>query len=242
MGVKFIICSHLRQEKKEKKIMKALMFISALTILIYSTSVSVTQTIINSGFSFSPSTLSINLGDTVKFVLGTTHNSREVDLATWNVGGTTSNGGFETPFGGGTVLITQVGTHYYVCVTHASFGMKGEIIVNSSTDVRRLNNNYPSSSHLEQNFPNPFNPTTVINFGLKENSIVSLKIYNTLGQQVATLLDNETVDAGNKSVEFDASKLSSGVYFYRLSVEGISQSADLNTSSYTEQRKMILLK
>jgi hypothetical protein len=100
----------------------------------------------------------------------------------------------------------------------------------------------PVAVKLYQNYPNPFNPTTAINFGLKENSIVSLKIYNTLGQQVATLLDNETVDAGNKSVEFDASKLSSGVYFYRLSVEGISQSADLNTSSYTEQRKMILLK
>ncbi len=221
--------------------MRTLMFISALTILIYSTSVSVTHTIINSGFIFSPSTLSINLGDTVKFVLGTTHNSREVELATWNAGGITSNGGFETPFGGGTVLITQVGTHYYVCVTHASFGMKGEIIVNSSTDVRRLNNNYPSSYHLEQNFPNPFNPSTVISFNLPKKNHVTLKIYNTLGQQVATLLDNETVDAGNQSVKFDASQLSSGVYFYRLNVEGISQT-DLNTSSYTEQRKMILLK
>ncbi|MDP2209918.1 MAG: FG-GAP-like repeat-containing protein [Bacteroidota bacterium] len=100
----------------------------------------------------------------------------------------------------------------------------------------------PVAAKLYQNYPNPFNPTTSINFGLKENSIVSLKIYNTLGQQVATLLDNETVDAGNKSVEFDASQLSSGVYFYRLNVEEISQSADLNTGSYTEQRKMILLK
>ncbi len=100
----------------------------------------------------------------------------------------------------------------------------------------------PVAAKLYQNYPNPFNPTTSINFGLKENSIVSLKIYNTLGQQVATLLDNQQIDAGNQSVEFDASKLSSGVYFYRLSVQGISESADLNTTSYTEQRKMILLK
>ncbi len=100
----------------------------------------------------------------------------------------------------------------------------------------------PVAVKLYQNYPNPFNPTTAINFGLKENSIVSLKIYNTLGQQVATLLDNQQIDAGNQSVEFDASKLSSGIYFYRLSVEGISQALDINTGSYTEQRKMILLK
>ncbi|MDP2209921.1 MAG: multicopper oxidase domain-containing protein [Bacteroidota bacterium] len=108
--------------------------------------------------------------------------------------------------------------------------------------IATTENTNPQKISLGQNYPNPFNPTTAINFGLKENSIVSLKIYNTLGQQVATLLDNQQIDAGNKSVEFDASKLSSGVYFYRLSVEGISQSADLNTSSYIEQRKMILLK
>ena len=110
------------------------------------------------------------------------------------------------------------------------------------TAVKEISNTIPKVFELSQNYPNPFNPSTVINFSLPIHAIVTLKIYNTLGQQVATLLDNETVDAGNKSVEFDASKLSSGVYFYRLSVEGISELTDLNTSSYTSQHKMILLK
>jgi photosystem II stability/assembly factor-like uncharacterized protein len=101
----------------------------------------------------------------------------------------------------------------------------------------------PLLFNLSQNYPNPFNPTTMINFGLKENSIVSLKIYNTLGQQVATLLDNQKIDAGNQSVEFDANQLSSGVYFYRLAVDGIENSSGNNQlGSYTEIKKMLLLK
>jgi hypothetical protein len=96
----------------------------------------------------------------------------------------------------------------------------------------------PVAAKLYQNYPNPFNPTTSINFGLKENSIVSLKIYNTLGQQVATLLDNENVDAGNKSVEFDASKLSSGVYFYRIGVTPINGTG----KKFTSLMKMLLIK
>jgi plastocyanin len=79
--------------------MKNFWFIFILTIFVSYRSVSVTHTILNSGFSFSPSTLTINLGDTVKFVLASIHNAREVSQTTWNANGTTSNGGFETPFG-----------------------------------------------------------------------------------------------------------------------------------------------
>lgn len=93
----------------------------------------------------------------------------------------------------------------------------------------------PTAAKLLQNYPNPFNPTTTINFGLKENSIVSLKIYNTLGQQVASLFDNENVDAGNQAVEFDATNLASGLYFYRLIVEN-------DVERFSETHKMILMK
>lgn len=89
-------------------------------------------TITNSGNSFTPASITINLGDSVNFVLGTSHNASEVSQTTWNANGNIPlSGGFETAFGGGIVLPAQlgVGTHYYVCTPHASVGMKGVIIV-----------------------------------------------------------------------------------------------------------------
>jgi hypothetical protein len=89
----------------------------------------------------------------------------------------------------------------------------------------------PASFQLNQNYPNPFNPTTTISFALQTNGRASLKIYNILGQQVATLLD-EVKSAGVYKVTFDASALSSGVYFYRLSTSGGVSGA----------KKMVLMK
>jgi spore coat protein A len=84
---------------------------------------------------------------------------------------------------------------------------------------------------LDQNFPNPFNPSTTIYFSIpKENTLTSLKIYNTLGEEVGTLL-NQVVPAGNHEVQFDASQLSSGVYFYVL-----------RSGNFVDSRKMVLLK
>ncbi len=68
---------------------------------------------------------------------------------------------------------------------------------------------------LSQNFPNPFNPSTSISFSIPQASLVSLKVYDVLGKEVASLL-NETKNAGNYKVNFDASKLSTGLYIYRL--------------------------
>jgi len=94
---------------------------------------------------------------------------------------------------------------------------------------------------LYQNYPNPFNPTTTIGFNLPQRSKISLRIYNTLGQEVATILDHELYDDGTYEVEFNATRLASGMYIYRLEAEGLGEE-DENPVSYTCTRKMILLK
>ena len=91
---------------------------------------STTFNVVNSGLTFSPATTTIHAGDTVMFTLASVHNAQEVSQATWNANGTTLlAGGFSVPFGGGRLVGVAVGTHYFVCATHAPMGMKGQIIV-----------------------------------------------------------------------------------------------------------------
>ncbi len=75
--------------------------------------------------------------------------------------------------------------------------------------------NLPQKFQLQQNYPNPFNPTTVINFTIPKAGYVSLKVYNMLGQEVATLVDGYKA-AQTYNINFDASNLSSGVYLYSV--------------------------
>ncbi len=83
---------------------------------------------------------------------------------------------------------------------------------------------------LSQNYPNPFNPTTVINYSLRKSGLVKLDVFNILGQKVATLV-NKVQNVGVHRVQFNASKLTSGVYIYRL-----------QSGSFVQSKKMILLK
>ena len=84
--------------------------------------------------------------------------------------------------------------------------------------------------YLNQNYPNPFNPTTTISFSIPSSAFTSLKVYDILGNEVATLV-NEEKQAGNYELQFDASNLSSGIYLYKLQV-----------CSFVETKKMILIK
>lgn len=88
-------------------------------------------------------------------------------------------------------------------------------------DEEDIEEGVPTALKLYQNFPNPFNPSTTIAFRLPSEARVSVSIYNMLGQQVATLLENEDFEEGVQTVEFGASNLSSGVYFYRISAENL---------------------
>ena len=83
---------------------------------------------------------------------------------------------------------------------------------------------------LEQNYPNPFNPSTTIRYSIPTSEFVTLKVYDVLGNEVATLV-NEEKPAGSFEVNFSAVELSSGIYFYKLQV-----------GSFIETKKMILLK
>jgi hypothetical protein len=84
----------------------------------------------------------------------------------------------------------------------------------------------PVAGTLHQNYPNPFNPTTTIKFELPKASQVNLSVYDLLGRQVSVLV-NEKKDAGVHEVKFDASGLSSGVYFYRIQVGDFTQTRKL---------------
>ena len=96
--------------------------------------------------------------------------------------------------------------------------------------VEDLGKGVPTTFNLDQNYPNPFNPSTKIKFNLPSEQMVSLKVYNVLGQEVTTLVDQQ-MKAGSYSFDFDASKLSSGVYFYRI-----------QAGTFSMTKKMMLIK
>ena len=83
---------------------------------------------------------------------------------------------------------------------------------------------------LKQNYPNPFNPSTQIKFSIVNNERISFKVYDILGKEVATLV-NEVKPAGDYNIRFDASRLASGVYIYQI-----------KAGSFIKSHKMILLK
>jgi hypothetical protein len=100
----------------------------------------------------------------------------------------------------------------------------------------------PEAFELFQNYPNPFNPSTTIRFTLPTGAIVTMKVYNMLGQEVTTLLNHEEFGAGEQNVLFDADGYPSGVYFYRIVADGIAGEEGIAMQAYTRMMKMVLLK
>jgi hypothetical protein len=119
-------------------------------------------------------------------------------------------------------------------------------IVNDNTTLAKKNyqainftgSEIPITYSLEQNYPNPFNPATTIRYQLPKDGMVTLKIYDILGAEVLTLVNEEKI-AGKYEVNFDASRLASGVYIYRLNVNDPSASSG---QSFVNVKKMVLLK
>lgn len=100
----------------------------------------------------------------------------------------------------------------------------------SPIGIQQISTEVPSVYRMNQNYPNPFNPSTKINFALPKSSFVSLKVFDVTGREVATLI-NENLNVGTYEYEFNATKLNSGIYFYRINAEG-----------FTATKKMMLIK
>jgi hypothetical protein len=102
---------------------------------------------------------------------------------------------------------------------------------NYTTDVRQESNVAPNAFTLEQNYPNPFNPSTTIRFTLPTAARVQIAVYNVLGEEVATVVDEEMA-AGTFTTTFDAGNLSSGIYVYTLKTN----------TGFSQARKMLLVR
>ena len=177
---------------------------------------------------------------------GTTNWLRGVSFTDANTGTAIGDGGaiVRTTNGGATWTLQTSGTTrtlYGVSFTDANTGAavgEGGTILRTSnggtTFVEPIGSRgVPNQYVLQQNYPNPFNPTTNISFNLPADAFVSVKVYNMLGQEVATLADREEFTEGENEIEFNAQNLSSGVYFYRIVV---------NDGQFQQVKKMMLLK
>lgn len=117
------------------------------------------------------------------------------------------------------------------CDSNYSIQPRDLVDLDFTVSVKEINNgDFIKNYSLSQNFPNPFNPTTEINFSLPNETKVTIDIYNILGQKVLTLLDRK-IKQGSHSISFNAKNLSSGTYFYRLT-----------TDDFVQTKKMLLLK
>lgn len=148
------------------------------------------------------------------------------------------NGSFDTlsfgnPYGSKTNATRATGIKAICMVPEVHRTSLAIAPVNSNFDAVEYYNSLPTEFKLNQNYPNPFNPTTQIEFTLPEDAFVTLKVYNMLGQEIATLIDREEMTEGSNSVEFAAEGLATGVYYYRLVV---------NEGQFQQVKKMLLMK
>jgi plastocyanin len=187
--------------------MKKQMLLFAFFVLISISNFATVWTINNSGTTFSPASITINSGDSVRFVIASNHNVLEVSQSTYNSNGTTAlGGGFSLPFGGGLILPSSLtaGTHYYVCIPHASMGMKGTILVNNTTEISELS----SISNITI-FPNP--ASSVLFLTLTEDvQNLSYEMIDIKGNSIS-----EGSVSGN-SASIDISQFPQGIYVLSL--------------------------
>ena len=176
----------------------------------------------NVGLTFSPSEISIGVGDTINFAIGSVHDAVEVSESTWNIQGNTSNGGFSVGFGGGMVAFPTAGTYYYVCEPHASAGMKGKIIVEVPTNTVNIND-----VKLKL-YPNPAKGKFNVEFNLERTSNIDISVCNLSGQKIfQNIIKNNP--AGKQNIEIALDKYDTGIYYCIINTESetITQKVEL---------------
>lgn len=209
---------------------KKVLFYLFTCLFLFSTLKAQTNHIISvANFAFTPASITITVGDTVtwKWVNGThtTTSDSTQGSNSWNSPISASSTSFSK-------VITSPGLHRFYCIPHGSpggIGMSGTITANPRvTSVESRGKAF--SYNLYQNYPNPFNPSTLIRFSVPENAYVVLKVFNALGSEVATLLNNN-MSPGQYEVNFNGAGFTSGVYFVQM-----------KAGSFVNIKKMILLK
>jgi len=206
---------------------KLLTTIFLILILIPAVSFSLSLHVVEvSNNIFTPENITIEVGDTVRWINnGGFHNVKADDGSFTSGPVSSSNWVYNHVF-------TEPGDNPYYCEQHGSpsgGGMSGNVTVESPSAVGDENNS-PNQFQLKQNYPNPFNPSTNIGFRISDLEFVSLKVFDVLGNEVATLV-NGIKPAGEYEIKFDAAELGSGIYLYQL-----------KTKNLVQTRKMILIK
>jgi len=178
------------------------------------------------GSTYSPNNLTCTVGDTIRWEgsfsshpLSST--SVPAGAAAWH----------QTTGSSFSYAVLVAGVYQYKCDFHSGSGMIGQFTADAATGIEeRSAGRTPDFFALDQNYPNPFNPSTTLRYSVPESQRVTLKVYDVLGNEVATLVDGlET--AGSREVRFDGTDEPSGVYYARLGAD-----------HFTAVRRLILMK
>ena len=207
--------------------MKKIIMLLLLILAINTFSSATVRTVTVANYSFTPSVVNAVVGDTILWTWSIgTHTTTSVSVplgaASWDAPMTSLNTTFS-------YKITTPGTYSYDCTFHGVlFNMIGTINA-SSASVTQIGTAV-NSFELKQNYPNPFNPATTINFNIPKSENVRINVYDMLGKEIATLVE-ERLNAGSYKVKFEGAKYSSGVYFYKISA-----------GEFNSIKRMLLLK
>jgi plastocyanin len=207
------------------KMLKRVLIVAVVTGFLFSIPQSagaITYEVEIEDYAFNPGGFNINVGDAIEWRNrdAVSHTSTS-DNGVWDSGLLAENQTF-------TYTFTLEGVYPYHCTPHPF--MVDTIVVGNPTAIGDDGSQIPVDFDIAQNYPNPFNARTAIEYSLPTDSHVRIVVYNLLGQNIETLVD-QSKSAGQHQVVWDASDVPTGVYFYRI-----------EAGDFTQTRKMLLAK